>query len=135
VLEITAGGISFTARLEEDAAPQTVAAFQRMLPLESQIIHVRWSGEGGWIPMGDLDLGIGPENATSYPSPGELVLYPGGVSETELLLAYGYVAFASKAGPLAGNHFATIVEGNEHLRELGRRLLWEGAQDIAFRET
>ena len=135
MLEITAGGISFTARLEEDAAPQTVAAFQRMLPLESQIIHVRWSGEGGWIPMGDLDLGIGPENATSYPSPGELVLYPGGVSETELLLAYGYVAFASKAGPLAGNHFATIVEGNEHLRELGRRLLWEGAQDIAFRET
>ena len=135
MLEITAGGISFTARLEEDAAPQTVAAFQRMLPLESQIIHVRWSGEGGWIPMGDLDLGIGPENATSYPSPGELVLYPGGVSETELLLAYGYVAFASKAGPLAGNHFATIVEGNEHLRELGRRMLWEGAQDIAFRET
>ena len=135
MLEITAGGISFTARLEEDAAPQTVAAFQRMLPLESQIIHVRWSGEGGWIPMGDLDLGIGPENATSYPSPGELVLYPGGVSETELLLAYGYVAFASKAGPLAGNHFATIVEGNEQLRELGRRMLWEGAQDIAFRET
>ena len=61
--------------------------------------------------MGDLDVGIGPENATRYPSPGELIFYPGGVSETELLLAYGYVAFASKAGALAGNHFATIVEG------------------------
>ena len=66
--------------------------------------------------------------------PGEIVLYPGGVSETEILLAYGYVNFASKAGQLAGNHFATIVEGNEQLRDLGKKFLWEGAQEIAFRE-
>jgi hypothetical protein len=135
MLQISAGGFEFAARFEEDAAPETVAAFRRMLPLDSRIIHVRWSGEGGWIPMGDLDFGIGPENATSYPSPGELIFYPGGVSETELLLAYGYVAFASKAGALAGNHFATIVSGNDKLRELGRRLLWDGAQDISFKES
>ena len=134
MLEISAGGFDFVARFEEKDAPQTVAAFRTLLPLESKIIHVRWSGEGGWIPMGDLDVGIGPENATSYPNPGELVFYPGGVSETELLLAYGYVSFASKAGPLAGNHFATIVEGGENLRELGRRFLWEGAQEIVFTE-
>ena len=135
MLEISAGGFDFRARLEEEDAPATVSAFRGLLPLESRIIHVRWSGEGGWIPFGDLDLGIGPENATCYPNPGEIVLYPGGVSETEILLAYGYVSFASKAGPLAGNHFATIVEGNESLRELGRRFLWEGAQPIVFRET
>jgi hypothetical protein len=134
MLEITAGGFTFRARFEEENAPETVAAFRRLLPLESKIIHVRWSGEGGWIPMSDLVVGIGPENATRYPSPGELVFYPGGVSETELLLAYGYVAFASKAGALAGNHFATIVEGAENLRELGRQLLWEGAQDVTFHE-
>jgi hypothetical protein len=135
VLEISAGPFQFRARLEESAAPLTVAAFRHMLPLESRIIHVRWSGEGGWIPMGDLDVGIGPENATRYPSPGELIFYPGGVSETELLLAYGYVAFGSKAGALAGNHFATVVEGGENLRDLGRKLLWEGAQEIVFREA
>ena len=134
MLDITASGFPFVARLEEEAAPQTVAAFRRLLPLESKTIHVRWSGEGGWIPFGDLDLGLAPENATCYPSPGEIVLYPGGVSETEILLAYGYVSFASKVGALAGNHFATIVEGGENLRELGRRMLWEGAQDIVFRE-
>jgi uncharacterized protein DUF3830 len=135
MLEISAGGFDFTARLEEEAAPATVTAFRRLLPLESKIIHVRWSGEAGWIPFGDLDLRIGAENATCYPNPGEIVLYPGGVSETEILLAYGYVSFASKAGPLAGNHFATIVEGNENLRELGRRFLWEGAQEISFQES
>jgi Protein of unknown function (DUF3830) len=134
MLEISAGGFEFRARLEEADAPLTVAAFRQLLPLESRIIHVRWSGEGGWIPFGDLDLGLRPENATSYPNPGEIVLYPGGVSETEILLAYGYVNFASKAGQLAGNHFATIVKGNENLRELGRMFLWEGAQPIVFRE-
>ena len=82
MLDIAAGGFEFVARLEEEAAPKTVAAFRRLLPLESRIIHVRWSGEGGWIPFGDLDLGLGPENATSYPNPGEIVFYPGGVSET-----------------------------------------------------
>ena len=135
MLHIDVADLTFTARLHEEAAPETVGAFRRMLPLESQLVHVRWSGEGGWIPMGELDLAIGPENATSYPSPGELILYPGGVSETELLLSYGYVAFASKAGQLAGNHFATIVSGNEHLRELGRRLLWDGAQPISVSES
>jgi hypothetical protein len=134
VLEVAAADFTFRARFEEEAAPRTVAAFRTLLPLESQIIHVRWSGEGGWIPFGELDLGLEPEHATSYPSPGEIIWYPGGVSETELLLAYGYVNFASKAGHLAGNHFATIVEGHENLRELGRRLLWEGAQPIAFAE-
>ena len=134
MLELTAGNVSFRARLENDIAPATVTAFRRMLPLESQIIHVRWSGEGGWIPMGDLELGIGPENATSYPSPGELLLYPGGVSETELLFPYGRTCFASTAGQLAGNHFATIVDGIERLPELGRRVLWEGAQPIRISE-
>jgi hypothetical protein len=56
------------------------------------------------------------------------------VSETELLFPYGHCAFGSKAGALAGNHFATVVEGQENLRELGRRMLWEGAQEITFRE-
>jgi Protein of unknown function (DUF3830) len=134
MLEISAGGFDFVARFEEADAPHTVAAFRTLLPLESKIIHVRWSGEGGWIPMGDLDLGLAPENATRYPNPGEIIFYPGGVSETELLLPYGYVSFASKAGPLAGNHFATIVEGSENLRTLGRRFLWEGAQAIVFTE-
>ena len=134
MLEIRAADFSFVARLEEDAAPETVAAFRRLLPLDSQIIHCRWSGESNWIPFGELDVGIGPENASSYPSPGEILLYPGGVSETELLFPYGHCAFASKAGPLAGNHFATIVEGAENLRELGRRCLWEGAQPIRFVE-
>jgi Protein of unknown function (DUF3830) len=134
MLHIASGDFGFTARLEEEAAPQTVAAFRRLLPLESKIIQARWSGQSAWIPFGELDVGIGPENTTSYPSPGELLLYPGGVSETELLFPYGPTCFASKAGQLAGNHFATIVEGGERLQELGDLVLWQGAQEIRFKE-
>jgi hypothetical protein len=135
VLEIRAAAFEFTARLEEEAAPQTVAAFRHLLPLESRIIQARWSGQSAWIPFGELDVGVGPENATSYPAPGEILLYPGGVSETEILFPYGPTCFASKAGQLAGNHFATIVEGAERLQELGELVLWQGAQPISFRAT
>src|ERR1700751_5628487 len=120
-LEIVSGDYRFTAQLEEEAAPATVAAFRRLLPLESRIIHARWSGESCWIPFGDLAVGFGPENAMCYPAPGQLLFYPGGVSETEILFPYGPTAFASKAGLLAGNHFATIVEGAERLPAAGRQ--------------
>ena len=34
-------------------------------------------------------------------------------------------------GPF-GNHFLTMIEGKEQLKDLGRLVLWEGAQDILF---
>ena len=134
MLRIRVGDLAFEARLEEQAAPRTVAAFRRLLPLRSKIIQARWSGESAWIPFGELDLSLGQENHTSYPAAGELLLYPGGLSETEILFPYGATFFASKVGQLAGNHFATILGGREQLPELGRRVLWEGAQDIIFEE-
>jgi len=134
VLEIVSGDFRFAGRFEEESAPATVAAFRRLLPLESQVIHARWSGEACWIPFGDLDVGFGPEDPTCYPAPGQLLFYPGGVSETEILFPYGSAAFASKAGALAGNHFATVTEGLERIGELGHKVLWEGAQPIRFEE-
>jgi len=135
VLEITVGSIELSARFQEETAPDTVAAFRRLLPLESRLIQARWSGESAWIPFGELDVGVGPENATSYPAAGELLLYPGGLSETEILFPYGATCFASKMGQLAGNHFATILEGVDRLPEIGRLVLWDGAQPIMFAEA
>jgi hypothetical protein len=127
---ITLGSQRLAARFETAAAPATCAAFRARLPFESQVIHVRWSGEALWAPLGDLSIGVGPENATTYPHPGEVLWYPGGVSETELLVAYGRTHFASKAGALAGNHFLTITEGLDLLPAIGRHVLWHGAQSL-----
>ncbi|SFZ85646.1 Protein of unknown function [Devosia enhydra] len=131
-LRVTAGPFTFTGRLERENAPRTCAAFEKHLPYSGKIVHVRWSGEGVWIPLGDTDFGVTYENHTSHPAPGHIILYPGGISETEILLAYGGVDFSSKMGQLAGNHFITLTEGLENLPALGKLVLWEGAQDIRF---
>jgi hypothetical protein len=130
-LKVTIAGVLFDARFEEKAS-KTCAAFKARLPFESSVVHVRWSGEAVWIPLGDYDFGVGYENHTSYPAPGQIILYPGGVSETEILLAYGGVRFASKLGQLAGNHFITLTSGLDNLPEIGRLVLWQGAQPIRF---
>ena len=132
VLDVVAGPYRFKAVMEGERAPRTCAAFRALLPVRNQVIHVRWSGESTWIPLGDLDVGVGRENATSHPAPGQVLLYPGGDSETEILLPYGGCCFSSIVGQLAGNHFLTIVEGGEKLRALGEKTLREGAQDIVF---
>jgi hypothetical protein len=129
-LRIEAGPFVFDARFETAAAPKTCALFKRLLPYENKIIHVRWSGEAVWVPLGELDLGLTNENQTSYPAPGQIIVHPGGVSEAEILLAYGGVRFASKVGQLAGNHFITITSGLDRLYELGKSVLWEGAKAI-----
>ena len=124
--------ITLVAKFEEKAAPKTVAAFRRLLPYKQKLVHCRWSGEGCWIPLGEFKLDVGFENHTSHPAPGEILWYPGGYSETELIFAYGDVMFSSKLGQLAGNHFLTVVEGAELLPAMGRKVLYEGAQDIVF---
>jgi hypothetical protein len=127
---ISVGPLRFAARFEEQAAPLTCAAFRRLLPFENRLIQARWSGEAAWVPMGDFRLEVPAENATSHPSRGDLLFYPAAASETEILFAYGSACFSSKVGQLAGNHFLTVTEGLELLPELGRLVLWKGAQAI-----
>lgn len=129
-LRIAAGPFKFQARFETELAPKTCAIFKRLLPYEQRVIHVRWSGEAVWIPLGDTDMGVPAENQTSYPAPGQMLLYPGGISETEILLGYGGVRFASKVGQLAGNHFITVTSELDDLVKLGKLTLWEGAQPV-----
>ena len=132
MIRISVGDLEFTAKLERERAPASVRAFLRLLPLSGSLLQARWSGESAWVPLGSLDVGVGAENDTQHPKPGQLLLHPMGISETEILFPYGETVFASKAGPLRGNHVMTIVEGAGQLEELGRRVLWHGAQPIHF---
>jgi Protein of unknown function (DUF3830) len=131
-IRITVGSRALIGALEDERAPATCVAFLALLPLRATLIQARWSGEAAWVPLGDLNVGVGPENAMHRPRPGQILLYPAGVSETEILIPYGLAAFAAKTGPLEGNHFLTIDDAEETLAEIGRRVLYEGAQDIVF---
>ncbi len=129
-LKIMVGTLEFIARLEEENAPKTCAAILGMLPFRDKLIQTRWSGESAWVPMGDFPVGVGYENHTSHPAPGEILIYTGDLSETEILFPYGACRFSSKVGQLAGNHFATVIGGQEQLKTMGKMVLWQGAQDI-----
>ena len=131
-MNIEIDGYKFDAVFEEINSPNTCEVFRKVIPFAAQVVHVRWSGEGMWIPLGEMDFAVKLEDATSYPTPGQVLLYPKGKSETEILIAYGCVHFASKAGSLAGNHFATITSDLEKLKEIGVSTLWEGSKNIIF---
>jgi Protein of unknown function (DUF3830) len=131
-IRVTVGDIVLWGTMEEERAPATCAAVRGLLPLAATLLHVRWSGESTWVPLGDLALGIGAENTIHRPTPGQVLLYPGGISETEILIPYGETAFAAKTGALSGNHFLTIDGESPALVEIGRRALWEGAQNVMF---
>lgn len=133
-LTIRVGDLNFTARWEAEA-PRTAEAVRRLLPLRAQLIHCRWSGEGTWIPLDDVQTGVGYEHHTSHPAPGELLIYTGELSVGEILFPYGACMFSSKLGQLAGNHFATVIAGAEQFPEMGRRVLWNGAQPIEIDEA
>ncbi len=85
-VKITAGPLEFLARLEREKSPKTCEAFERVLALPPED-HPRKVERGVVleIPLGDYDLGVGLEEATSVPAPGEILFYPGGYSETEIL--------------------------------------------------
>ncbi len=122
---------TFTAELFEDAAPESIAAMREFLPLESTLMHVRWSGIATWINIDEIALPEIPrENHTVYPSRGDVLLYPGYRNEQEILIACGPTCFKSPAGELAGNHVATIDADAETLKELEERTLDEGSFDV-----
>jgi hypothetical protein len=130
MLKLTIGEYVFKAEMHTEKAPETCRLLGETMPITGKVIQARWSGEAAWLQMDPYRIEAPQENATSYPGRGQILYYPGGVSEKEILIPYGSACFASKFGLLPGNHFATIVEGHELLDEIGRRVLWEGAQSI-----
>jgi hypothetical protein len=67
-IKIIAGDFVFTGHFETALAPKTVAAFRKQMPYVSRIVHVRWSGEGVWVPLCETGFGVGYENHTSHPA-------------------------------------------------------------------
>lgn len=127
------GGVLLSGHLEEALAPESCALFRSLAGDIRNVVHCRWSGESMWMPFEQPRNLLKFENHTSHPHPGQVLIYAAGFSEPEILLPYGSCMFNSKVGVLAGNHFLTLDrESEQYLAELGRRTLWEGAQQISI---
>lgn len=134
-VRITIGAEDFPARLRRDLAPQSCSRLEALMPYRAKLIHARWSGESCWSPLATAwpaGSVFTPENATAYPTPGQVLLYAGELSEPELLIAYGPSKYASKAGALAGNPVLTIEDRLPQLAEIGSRILWCGSMEFCI---
>jgi hypothetical protein len=133
-LELDVEGDTFTAELLEDEAPESIAAMREFLPLETDIMHVRWSGHAVWANIDEIELPEIPrENHTVYPSRGDILFYPGYRNEKEILISCGPTCFKSPAGELAGNHVGTLDVADEELVALEDATLDTGKKDTTIR--
>jgi hypothetical protein len=134
-LEFDINGTVYTAELLAEEAPESVAALRDLLPIESELLHVRWSGYATWVNIDDRELPELPrENHTVYPSRGDILLYPGYRNDQEILVPCGPTCFKSPAGEIAGNHVATLDASREALSALEVATLETGAKPITIRK-
>ena len=130
-LELKTPNQSFVGELHNGEAPESVSVMQDLLPIESELMHVRWSGYATWINIDDVSLPEIPrENHTAYPSRGDVLLYPGYKNDQEILISCGPTCFKSPAGELAGNHVATLEATPQELAEVEERTLKDGALNV-----
>ncbi len=114
------------ARLEQERAPQSCNELLKLLPYRGHAIHARWSGDALWSPLAHVwreNLALPAENAIAEPRAGQVLLYAGGTSEPEILMAYGTVRFGCKYGALAGNPVLSIFDRVDELARIGEDVL------------
>jgi hypothetical protein len=129
---VTIGDQQIRAHLEEQKAPQTCAAFRALLPLKGKVLQARWSGQSIWMPLHAVKVRVPEENLKNRPEAGEVLFYPEGQSDCEILIPYGVTVFGSRMGPLSGNHFLTLDMPADQLKALGSRVWHEGEKPIVF---
>lgn len=133
-IKMTSGSFEWIARLEEETAPASSRWLLERLPLSIEMIQAAWSGKAVFSSLKGAGREVVFEGATSYPTLGQVLLYPGDDkgNQGELYMPYGGNCFACPTGQLAGNPFLTIIAGAERLEAFGRKVRWEGVQVLTF---
>lgn len=134
-IEFERGGV-FTAKLLEDEAPKTCQTIKSRLPFEYRFQHSIVSGQAILCLPPDLTVerenqrvaGILP-GALSFLVKDEPVLVP-----DEIYIAYGI--FISRGLTIDAkqpvNVFAQIESNLDELKQIGRRILLQGAEMVRF---
>jgi hypothetical protein len=132
-------GTEYAAEWLKSAAPESVEAVRDVLPLETTLRHVIWSGHAVFAH----EFGANPpdfsklprENTAVYPSRGDVLLYPGYDAPAEILIACGETCLNDPyGGEMAGNTVATMQADDATLADLDERTAESGAKDVVLRE-
>lgn len=132
-------GEVYAADWLESAAPKSVEAVRELLPLETTLRHVIWSGHAVFIHDFGPDVPdfstLPRENTAVYPSRGDILLYPGYEAPAEILIACGETCLNDPlGGEMAGNTVASMQTDDAALAELDELTVETGAKDVVLRE-
>lgn len=117
---------TFSADLLSEQAPKAVAALEKLLPLDDEVVHCIWSGQAirlrKPVPLGVPEF----ENRASILRPGGLYFAP---QEDEFLICYGAAQARDQIGNETVSWIGTIQAGDlEPLAAVASVLTLTGAQ-------
>ena len=114
-----------------EAAPITIAAFEKSLPFTRTFLHARVSGQEIWTDKG-LALDIIQENASVFTEPGEIVLGPLKPHRAKTSNCIG-IYYGEGKGVDCCNIFARVVPDDlAALKILGEQIWKNGWLELTF---
>jgi len=131
-IEVVLEGIAVNAVLREDAAPKTVAALLRALPITSTAVHCICSGECIWFKSDQVPIAF-PETETVYLSQGDIALG----YDNDFLIAYGRrCSTRGFKGYLPYNPIAVVrdLDAMERFAKVAHSIEFEGGKAISVRQ-
>jgi hypothetical protein len=117
------------ARLLDERAPATVAAFRAALPLDGRAMQDQYSAQIMRITA-RLDVDPAGDRTFGYQQPGLLMLDP---TTSQLALCFGRGRLQNALGPIGAVPIAEIGGDLSELNRRGDQLQFEGAGPIRFR--
>jgi hypothetical protein len=130
-IELSLDGVTATAVLHEQEAPQTAQKVWDALPIDETLRHVRWSGSAGYILVSALrDPSFPLENRVSYYIPLTLNLKP---EHGEVAISYGPAQARDGTGNGWATHFATLEGDAAAFLEAVARVQHEGKKQLVIK--
>ena len=128
-IRLTLESVAATARLHEDAAPETVARFWATLPIGDTLRHLRWGGEAGYIMVAQLTSQDHPlENPVTFYPPGAVMFRR---DHGEIAVAYGQAqARDHMRTAIWACHLATLETNVEEFLQKVRATRSEGGKSF-----
>jgi len=127
-IDVAFAGLRLRARLLEDRAPATVAAFHKSLPLEGRASQDRYSHQVMRLTC-QLGVDTAGDQTYGYQQPGLVMLDP---ATGELAVCFGRGRLQNALGPIFAIPIAEIGGDLAELEARGERLQFEGAAPISL---
>ena len=132
-LEIKLGDVTVRATLLGDAAPKTVAAIKKSLPLQGTALHAKWCGPAFFLLLAGTALNklTQVENRIHLMPPGSIVWSP---NVGELFVVYDDARLYNGAvGGLYGTLLAEIDGDLSDLAKEAFRMREAGVKPLSFK--